>query len=421
VTEMEGFNIRDRIKRFERVPAGSILPNPKNPRVHNGAQRAAVRDLLQQVGMADVLLVRQTADGKYLLVDGHLRRELFGKAHLVPVVVLDLNDEEADLMTLTLDSSAGMAEWNQSLCQALIETVSTSSDAIDGLLRRVMGEAARQPCERQLVEQDEVPIDRAAELRQKWQTAYGQTWQIGDSRLYCGDCRQLPADFFGGKKVRLLWTDAPYGVSYADKNELLNRSDRGNRIQKPIVNDHLTPAETEALFVSALAAAVPHCELGAAIYATAPAGPLLARFMHGLEAGGFTLKQTLVWIKNHFVLGMSQYHYRHEPIIHGWLEPGAHIWNGGRSQDSVFEIAKPAVSELHPTTKPVELVARMIANSSRPGDLVYDPFAGSGTTLVAAHQLGRVGYGVEIDPAYAAVILERLANLSLRPTLASEQ
>src|SRR5271154_5282195 len=99
-------NIRDRIKRFERVPAGRILPNPRNPRVHSREQRAVLRDLLQQVGMADVLLVRETVEGEYALVDGHLRRELFGSDDPVPVVVLDLTDKEADLVTLTLDSSA---------------------------------------------------------------------------------------------------------------------------------------------------------------------------------------------------------------------------------------------------------------------------------------------------------------------------
>jgi hypothetical protein len=311
VSEGQQFNIRDRIKRFERVPAGRILPNPKNPRVHTSAQRAVVRDLLKQVGMADVLLVRAAAADKYMLVDGHLRRELFGRNELVPVVVLDLNDEEADLVTLTLDSSAGMAEWNESLCQALMATMSTSTDAIEGLLQRVMGEAASQPFADRGIEQDEVPLDRAAELQQKWQTAEGQIWQIAQARLYCGDCRQLPADFFAGKKICLLWTDAPFGVSYANKNAFLNHNGRGNRIQKPIINDHLTPEATQALFVNALRAAVPHCEPGAAIYAAGPAGPLLAHFMRGLESAEFTLKQTLAWVKSHFVLGMSHYHYRH--------------------------------------------------------------------------------------------------------------
>jgi DNA modification methylase len=110
-------------------------------------------------------------------------------------------------------------------------------------------------------------------------------------------------------------------------------------------------------------------------------------------------------------------HYRHEPILYGWLEDGSHYFCADRTQDTVFEVDRPAISVFHPTTKPVELIARMIANSSRAGELVYDPFCGSGSTLLAAHQLNRVGYGVEIDLAYVAVTLERLSVLGLKPEL----
>ena len=116
----------------------------------------------------------------------------------------------------------------------------------------------------------------------------------------------------------------------------------------------------------------------------------------------------------------GDYHFRHEPILYGWLENGAHYFIEDRSQDRVFQVDKPHVSDLHPTTKPVELIARMIANSSRPGEIVYDPFCGSGSTLLAAHQLERVGYGIEIDPGYVAVTLERLCALGLKPQLLEE-
>jgi DNA modification methylase len=125
----------------------------------------------------------------------------------------------------------------------------------------------------------------------------------------------------------------------------------------------------------------------------------------------------LIWLKQQFVLGMSDYHYKHEAVLYGWLGNGAHYWAGDRSQDSIFEVDRPHVSDLHATTKPVELVERMIANSSRPTEGIYDPFCGSDTTLVACERIGRIGYGVEIDPAYAAVILERMSALNLKPEL----
>jgi len=136
-----------------------------------------------------------------------------------------------------------------------------------------------------------------------------------------------------------------------------------------------------------------------------------------MTRAGFRFRHSLVWVKQQFVIGMADYHYRHEPILYGWIENGPHYFTEDRGQSSVFEVDKPHVSDHHPTTKPVELIARMIANSSRPGELVYDPFCGSGSTLLAAQQLGRRGYGVEIDPGYVAVTLERLAVLGLRPEL----
>jgi DNA modification methylase len=215
----------------------------------------------------------------------------------------------------------------------------------------------------------------------------------------------------------MIWTDPPYGVSYSDKNEYLNASDRGNRVQKPIENDYLKAEEVFGLFAGALRTATKHAARGASCYATVPGGPLLPGFIEAFEKGGFSYRAGLVWVKQQFVIGRSDYHYRHEPILYGWLEDGAHYFADDRTQDSVFEVDKPHVSDWHPTTKPVELVARMIRNSSRAGEVVYDPFSGSGTTLVAAHQLKRVGLGCEVDAGYAAVALQRLADLGLEPKL----
>jgi len=226
----------------------------------------------------------------------------------------------------------------------------------------------------------------------------------------------VPVGFFRDQKIRLIVTDPPYGVDYAGKNTYLNKTDRGHRIQRPIQNDKLTPEKTGAVFQAALSVAIPHCEPAASCYATVPSGPLLFHFIQAFNASGFDFRHLLVWVKHQFLIGMADYHYRHEPILYGWLPNGAHYFCDDRSQDSVFEVNKPQVSDLHPTTKPLELIARMIQNSARVGEVVYDPFAGSGTTLVAAHQLNRIGYAVEFDPRYIAVCLERLSNLGLEPS-----
>jgi DNA modification methylase len=410
--------IRDRVKELRRVRASELLPNPKNWRRHGREQAAALKGLLSEIGLADALLARELPDGKLMLIDGHLRAETTPEME-VPVLILDVNEAEADKLLLTLDPLAAMAETDAQRLQELLATVTTDSTGVTALLERLAGEDGWQPP----VELQDPPaqIDRARELQAKWGTAPGQAWQIGPHRLVCGDSREkadvgrLWAD--AGPKIRMIWTDPPYGIDYAAKNAYLNRSDRGNRIQTPIENDRLTAGETGIMFKQALEVAKLFAEPGSACYATVPSGPLIVFFIQAFNASGFVFHAQLIWLKHQFVIGMADYHHRHEAVLYGWLPGAAHYFADDRTQDDVFEVDKPHVSDLHPTTKPVELIARMIANSSRPSELVFDPFVGAGSTILAAHQLGRVGYGVEINPGYVAVALERLAGLGLEPKL----
>jgi DNA modification methylase len=409
--------IRDRIRELRRVPARELQPNPKNYRRHPKEQSAAMRGLLNEIGYAGALLARELPDGRLQLIDGHLRLETTPKA-TVPVLVLDVTEDEADKILLTFDPISAMAQADKTQMEALLATVRTEDKAIAAMLERVAGESAWQVAEQREIVDPPAQIDKAAELQAKWGTAPGQAWQIGVHRLVCGDCRdegavgRLWRD--GAPKLRMVWTDPPYGVDYAAKNAYLNRSDRGNRIQTPIENDKLTAGETGVMFKQALKMAVRLAEPGATCYATVPSGPLLPYFIQAFTAAGFTYRAQLTWIKQQFVIGMADYHHRYEPILYGWLPGAAHYFTDDRSQDDVFEVDRPHISDLHPTTKPVELIARMVKNSSREGEIVYDPFCGSGSTLLAAHQLGRIGYGVEIDPGYLAVTLERLSMLGLK-------
>ncbi len=410
--------IRDRIKELRRVRARDLLPNPLNWRRHPHSQAAALRGVLEEVGYADALLARELPDGRLELVDGHLRAQLAADA-VVPVLVLDLTEQEAKLVLLTLDPLASMAEAEAEQIKALLETVHTENVALQELLEQVAGPKlwAAQYCTEQ--NEPEVPLERADELQAKWRTAVGQVWEIDRHRLVCGDSRdraliaQLWSD--SAPSIRVLWTDPPYGVSYGAKTDWTSHYRPGSK-RRAIENDSLEPAELQKLFASVLQVAREHAVPGAAIYASVPS-VLLKFFIEGLEDGGFTYRHCLVWVKQTFVLGRGDYHYRHEPILYGWLDNGPHYFGRDRSQDSVFDVDRPMVSDLHPTTKPIELIARMLANSSKPGELVFDPFAGSGSTILAAHQLGRIGYGCELDPRYLAVQLERLSMLGIKPEL----
>jgi len=413
--------IRDRVVELRRVRANDLVPNPKNWRRHPKVQANALRGLLNEIGIADALLVRELPDGRLQLIDGHLRADTMPDEE-VPVLVLDLNEAEADKLLLTLDPLAAMASADGERLGALLDSLRTDDPAIQVLLDELRAQEGMLLENLNDLADPDPQVDKAEELRSKWGTEAGQLWQAGLHQLICGDCRDpdiVGRLFEQGQKFRVLGSDPPYGVDYAGKNELLNRTDRGNRIQKPIANDELEPAAVAAMFRDALKQALAFAAKGAAVYATVPSGTLLPYFIAAFNDSGFSFKHLLVWVKNHFVIGMSDYQQRHEPVLYGWREDGPHFFIPDRCQSSVFEVDKPHASGLHPTTKPVALMARMIANSSRPGEIVYDPFCGSGSTIVAAAQLKRVGFGCELDPAYLAVELERLAALGLKPELRS--
>ncbi|MCP4445062.1 MAG: site-specific DNA-methyltransferase [Myxococcales bacterium] len=200
-----------------------------------------------------------------------------------------------------------------------------------------------------------------------------------------------------------MWTDPPYGVEYEGKT----------KDKLSIKNDGAS--ELGVLLDGAFSNACSHAlRDGAAVYVCHPAGANSLEFYRSLEDAGFKLRQALVWVKNTFALGRSDYHYRHEPIWFGYkptetgrLGRGGEGWHGDNSQDSVFEVDKPARNAEHPTMKPVALVQKMLLNSTKKGELVYEPFGGSGSTLLAAVEMNRRCVAIEIDPGYCDVIVQR--------------
>lgn len=234
-----------------------------------------------------------------------------------------------------------------------------------------------------------------------------------EHRLMCGDSASSDVDvLFGNDKANLTWTDPPYGVKYGDKLEAANAM--GYRVRH-IQNDNLSDEDLEHLINAALTNAANHSCAGASVYVAAPAGQQLPTLMRAFAGSGFEYRWQLVWLKDQIVLGRGDYHFKHENILYGWKKDGAHYFIDNRKQASVFEYPRPKVSDEHPTMKPIALVAHMLNNSSRAGDIVYDCYCGSGTTLIACEQTGRIGRGMEIEPKYVAVSLERLSLLGLQP------
>ena len=258
-------------------------------------------------------------------------------------------------------------------------------------------------------------------------------------RIMCGDATD-PNDvlkLMGGNKIDLIVTDPPYNVDYASKNEVLNLVDKGNHNQENIANDMLSNAEFSAFLKKVYANYSANAKAGCPIYVF-HASREAVNFIKGMTGAGFLYKQQLIWVKNNIVLSRQDYQWQHEPILYGWKDGGPHYFIKERTHRTVIEDNidlkklskkelidyirqmqndnestivyedKPQVSEEHPTMKPVRLLARFIRNSSHFKENVADFFLGSGSTLIAAHQLRRNCYGMELKPEYVQVIINRL-------------
>lgn len=382
---------------IEHLNPRELSANPLNFRRHPDLQRQALAGSLSEHGWLAAPIWNKRSGH---LLDGHARVELAVEQSeaLIPVRVIDVPLSQEKRILRAFDRIGGMAEEDSQALDRLIEDIG------DVDLERLLGEIT-EPESGLLPEADPDAIPEVVETRAK----AGDLWLLGEHRLLCGDCT-VATDverLFGEKHLRMVWTDPPYGVSYQDNESVESLKARNRRTDgKVVANDAMSESDTEVLVQSSLLLALEHSAKGASCYVACPPGTLLPHFIAAVAASGFVFKHSLVWVKDQFVFGRCDYHYRHEIILYGWKE-GAHFFADDRTRDSVFEVDRPKRSEEHPTMKPVELVRQMVENSSRPSEIVYDPFLGSGTTILACEALGRACYGCEISPEYADVVIAR--------------
>jgi DNA modification methylase len=397
---------KNRVKELRNVKASQLLPHPKNWRMHPEAQKSALRGLIDQVGYADALVARETDEG-LVLMDGHLRAETTPDME-VPVLIVDVTEEEADLILATHDPLGAMAEHNQDRLSELLESISPANDEVSRLLESIA--AGYEPLTLIDIEPEEETFDVIGGIEEVEDEEYisivqtGDIWLLGEHRLMCGDSTSFSdvAFLMNGQNAEMLFTDPPYNVDYSSKNELLNLYDKGNRIQRPIANDNQIDSEEYAKFCSAYyLAAEPFLAHANSIYICGNYESLIPYY----KLGNLKISNMLVWVKHMLVLGRMDYQNQHEFILYGWV--GRHKWYSDRKQTTVWEFPKPMKSDLHPTMKPVELVEKAVLNSSEPNNLIYDPFVGSGTTLMAAERLGRRCYAMELEPRYCDVTIKR--------------
>jgi DNA modification methylase len=400
VEEWEVGRVVSLVDRVELVGIDSLVVSTRNPR--RGDVAAIKQSLSRNAQYAPVIVNRRTGE---VLVGNHrvmAARELgWGE---VAVCFVDVDDEHARRIMLADNRSSDLAGYDD---QALVDLLLEAGDELlgTGFDRSDLDALLDAVSDQDPIADDDVPAP-PAEAR----TSVGELVELGEHRLVCGDARDPAtlAAVMEGDQASCLLTDPPYGALYEGKTPKRLR----------IRNDH--PDQVEAL-LRAVFGGVDACLLeGASVYVFHPTGAVFPVFVDAFLGVGWQLRQSLVWVKDAMVLGHADYHFQHESILYGakpastpgrWGRGGAG-WYGDNRQVSVFDLPRPRAARDHPTMKPTELIARMLRNSTRRRDLVLDPFAGSGSTMVACESLGRRARMVEIDPRYCDVIIDRYHRLA---------
>lgn len=419
--------MKDRVKELIRVPAKDIFPADFNWRTHPDFQRKAVQASIEELGFFSPLECWHD-NGRLILLDGHLRQELIaagiGPDTEVPVVVLDLSEDEAKKAILIKDPLAGMAGANKERLSQLLSEVEVQNEQLKKTLANIAKQNYVEMPGSELVD-PEPQLDRAAELQEKWRTKLGQLWEIpskaGTHRLLCGDAgnKDDVVRLFDDKRASCIFTDPPYGVGIGSKNRLLQEYQKAGRCITDIENDMLDASHLKAVLLPCFTIlrerVMAEC---CTLFVCAPQGGELGMMMMMLDEAGLKPRHVLIWKKNQpcFSLGRLDYDYQHEPIVLTWQVKHKRPMLG-KYRTSVWEIDRVRQCDKHPTMKPVELYINAYQNNSDEGDFVADTFAGSGTAFVAAIQTNRTCYGMEIEPKYVAVALERMSELGCQPKL----
>ena len=403
--------IRDRVVELRRVPAGSLLPSPKNWRRHPKAQADALRGLLSEIGYADALLARETPEG-LMLIDGHLRAETTPDV-VVPVLVLDVDEAEADKLLLSLDPLAAMAEGDADALRALLEQVETDSDAVKKMLNDMAKEYGAQVGPKPL--DDPGPkFDEAEELRKKWDVESGQLWLLGEHRLLCGDSTSVTdvTRLMNGERAVLFATDPPYLVGYDGMNHPGTRPKTNTDWSGTYGTswDEADAKQNSELYDRFIRVAVDIAILPNAAWYCWHASRRQRMVEEAWEKSGAFVHQQIVWSKpNRPILTRSWYLWSHEPCFFGWLKgkkPPKETVDYGRTVWEIYGLNNAERPD-HPTPKPLDCFAIPMRQHTKVGDLCYEPFSGSGSQIIAGEREGRRVYAMEISPVYVAVTLDR--------------
>ena len=381
---------------MERVPVDRLIPYINNARTHSPEQIKKLRASLREFGFINPVII----DREYNVIAGHGRIMAAKEEGIseVPCVYADhLTEAQKKAYILADNRMALDAGWDEEMLRVEIDALREMDyDALlTGFDEKEL--AALYAGDGDGAEDDD--FDLSAALEKASFVEPGDVWTVGRHQLMCGDATK-PEDvetLMGGTRANLIVTDPPYGVSF--------KSSSGLTIQ----NDSMKNEEFYSFLLAAFQAMAGVLEKGGAAYVF-HADTEGLNFRRAFVDAGFHLAGCCIWVKDSLVLGRSDYQWQHEPVLYGFLQNGKHPWYSDRKQTTIWNFAKPKRNENHPTSKPLDLLAYPICNSSQENAVVIDTFGGSGSTMMACEKTGRICRMMELDPKYASVILRRFVE-----------
>jgi DNA modification methylase len=395
-------DVRGRVTEMRLVPADQLIANPANWRRHPQAQQRALSAVLDEVGFAGAVIAREDEDGGLVIIDGHARAEMVGDA-TVPVLVTDLTEAEADVVLATYDPIGAMAQKDHEAFTALASRIDTANETLLSLLGRT-NDGETDP--------DDVP-----DVPEEAQSERGEVYQLGPHRVMCGDATSADdvALLLDGEAPNLMVTDPPYGVEYDPKwRERPHRMARKTASRDGLRTGYMTVTNDDRCDWRAAWELSP-----ALVFYTWMAGIYTAETAAALQESGLDIRAQIIWVKPHQIISRGHYSWGHEPCWYAVRRGKQAGWIGSQTEGTVWKIDRLPEDRgtPHATQKPVECMRRPIANHS--GD-VYDPFMGSGTTVIAAEQLGRRCFAIDIEPRWVDVTRQRYADFVGDPSLAPD-
>ena len=379
---------------IEKKNVKDLLPADYNPRKDlkpGDPEYEKLKRSIEQFGYVEPVIWNEKT-GR--VVGGHQRLKVLTDMGIteVDVVVVDMDTEKEKALNIALNKISG--DWDtEKLALVIADLQGTDFDvSLTGFDPEELEDLFRDDVKGGVKEDD---FDVEAELQKPTFSKAGDLWMLGEHRLFCGDSTK-PETFdllMNGKKANLVVTDPPYNVDY--------KGSAGK-----IKNDSMAEDQFEQFLLAAYQQMEAAMADDASIYVFHSDSHGLA-FRKAFEEAGFYLSGCCIWKKQSLVLGRSPYQWQHEPVLFGWKKKGKHQWYTGRKESTIWEFDKPKKNKDHPTMKPIALVSYPIMNSTMTGCLVLDPFGGSGSTLIACEQTGRVCYTVELDEKFCDVIVRR--------------